>query len=193
MDNEEILTEKQKQFLLDLARKAIKSVVFNEQFEFDTTFLKGKLLDNYATFVTLKNREDNSLRGCIGTILPIRPLYKDVISNAINSALFDPRFDKIRPEEFNKIKIEISLLTVPKKRSFKSEAELIEYLKKYKPGLIISKNGQQATFLPSVWEEIKNPTDFLEHLCLKAGLLKNCYKDPNLKIQTYEAIKFSEN
>ena len=70
-----------------------------------------KLAGTKACFVTLT--ENGELRGCIGHILPQEALYQAVVDNARNAATRDPRFQPVRPDEVNKIKIEISVLTEP--------------------------------------------------------------------------------
>ncbi len=129
---------------------------------------KGEKL---ATFVTLL--VNNNLRGCIGSILATRDVYKDVSINAINAAFFDPRFNPLTEEELKRIEndliIEISILTPMKK--FKGNIkEWLNFLKKEKPGVFIKKGFYSATFLPDVWEEIPDEILFMNHLALKAGL-----------------------
>jgi AmmeMemoRadiSam system protein A len=73
------------------------------------------LAEKRATFVTLKKKNmprGSNLRGCIGSILPYRPLIDDVIENAKSAAFGDPRFEPLRPEEFDEIEIEVSVLTI---------------------------------------------------------------------------------
>jgi AmmeMemoRadiSam system protein A len=129
---------------------------------------KGEKL---ATFVTLF--VNNNLRGCIGSILPVRDIYKDVSINAINAAFFDPRFNPLTESELKKVEddleIEISILT-PMKKFNGSIKEWLEFLKKEKPGVFIKKGFYSSTFLPDVWEDIPDEILFMNHLALKAGL-----------------------
>jgi AmmeMemoRadiSam system protein A len=181
------LTEKKQ--LLKLAHDSINAGLTGTEFNFEVNTLVSKeLKKERACFVTLTI--DGQLRGCIGHLLPIQELYKDVIDNAQSAAFSDPRFPGLSEEEFEKIKIEISVLSIPEPLNYSSPAELISYLKKNKPGLIISKGYAQATFLPSVWDEISTVEQFLTELCLKAGLAEDEWKKGKLKVQTYEAEKF---
>ena len=181
----------EKQFLLALARRAIEHY-------FDTgkvlkvgagEITSEKLKDKLACFVTLTI--GRQLRGCIGHILPVQELYLDVIENAVSAAFEDPRFNPLSKEEFDKIKIEISVLTVPAPLKFSTPEELIKKLRPKIDGVILKRGRQQATFLPQVWEELSNPKEFLGHLCLKAGLEEECWRR-DLNVETYQAEAFSE-
>jgi AmmeMemoRadiSam system protein A len=145
------------------------------------------LFDNRATFVTLK--EYSSLRGCVGSIIPRKPLWKDVSENAINAAFYDPRFEPIQESDLTKISIEISILTQPILVKMESFLEFEKVIKPLVDGVIIQFGHHQATFLPQVWEELSDPKLFLKHLCLKAGLTKDFTKNrfQELSIFTYQA------
>ena len=179
---------KNDKLLLTLAFKSIESV-FDESIEID----KEKLIkdnpwlnEKRATFVTLTI--DGKLRGCIGSLIAHRSLVDDIIHNSKAAAFADPRFDKLSVEEFEKTKIEISLLTPASVLEYKDLDDLKEKLIPNKHGVILELDGKRATFLPQVWEQLPTFDEFMVHLCQKAGL------DPSSlsgfpKIQIYEAIK----
>lgn len=160
------MNQKNKQWLLDLAQRSIKTALINDK------LVIGKIPSAFtakqACFVTLTKKGD--LRGCIGHLLPVQPLYVDVIDNARAAALNDYRFDPVTLAELPLIKIEISILDIPKKFAYCKPKDLTDYLAKNKPGVIIKKGFNQATFLPQVWDELKTPEEFLAYLCQKAGL-----------------------
>jgi len=185
------LEQKNKTFLLKLSRKALEHI-FETGEEVDLSGLKvpERLKEEKATFVTLT--KNDQLRGCIGKLQPKKELYKDIIENTYSAAFGDPRFPQLSKEELNDIKIEISLLTLPKRIKNKKPKNLLKKLKKEKPGVIIQYGLSSATYLPQVWEEIKEAKSFLSHLCSKAGLMEDMWKDPNIKISTYKVIKFKE-
>lgn len=144
-----------------------------------------QLFEKRGTFVTLSKK--GALRGCIGTILPIKPLILDVIDNTLNAAFRDPRFPPLERGEMGDLKIEVSVLTVPKEIKFLDLSDLLNKLTPGKDGVIIKKGYHQATFLPQVWEELPEKELFLAHLCAKAGLRSDEYKNPkNLEVYTYE-------
>ncbi|EXJ14548.1 AmmeMemoRadiSam system protein A [Imhoffiella purpurea] len=121
-----------------------------------------------ATFVTLHIARD--LRGCIGVLEPRRPLVVDVAQNAFAAAFEDPRFPRLRKQEFGRLAIQISVLSPAEPIDFQSETELLNRIRPGRDGLILRAGRHRGTFLPSVWEQIPDPTEFLEHLKRKAGL-----------------------
>ena len=67
-----------------------------------------------------------------------------------------------------------------------TESDLIEQLKPGVDGLVIEDEGCRGTFLPSVWESLPKPADFLCHLKMKAGLRPD-YWSPTIKVARYTA------
>ncbi|MEK9158773.1 MAG: AmmeMemoRadiSam system protein A, partial [Patescibacteria group bacterium] len=182
--------DKEKKYLLGLARRSIRHYFdTGKVLKEDGGIPSEKLKEKLACFVTLTI--GGQLRGCIGHILPVQELYKDVIENVVSAAFEDPRFYPLSKEEFDKIKIEISVLTVPVLLAFSTPEELIKKLRPKIDGVILKQGRQQATFLPQVWEELSNPKEFLGHLCLKAGLEEECWRG-DLEVETYQAEAFGE-
>jgi len=159
--------------LLQIARKAIESHFNHERFELDE---KTKKLYDFkkATFVTLTKR--GQLRGCIGSLTPTQELWKDVQENALSAAFSDFRFPSLAEGELKELKIEVSVLTEPKKLHFSSSEELLKDVNSMM-GIIIKKGMYQATFLPQVWAEIPDKVKFFEQLSSKAGMDKNDWKN----------------
>lgn len=187
------MTKKEKQYLLNLSRRTLekyfreKSILAIDEDSLEFPILKEKR----GVFVTLT--KNNQLRGCIGNLKGDKPVYQALIENTLAAALFDPRFPPLQEDELEDIKIEISLLSELKPiSSFKDIKELIKYLKKKKPGLVIKKNFHEATFLPQVWKELKNPEEFLSHLSLKAGLGTEGWKLPEVEFLEYEVEEIQE-
>lgn len=180
-------------YLLNLARRAIqkylkgKSALIIEPDSLPSDSLK----DKRGVFVTLTINDE--LRGCIGNLEPEKPIYQAVIDNSLAAAFCDPRFPPVGLTELNKIKIEISILSPLKKlEQFNSIKDLLSYLDKNKPGLLIQKGYFKATFLPQVWNDLTNPEDFLSQLCLKAELPSNEWQKGGLEIFEYQVEKFEE-
>ena len=148
------------------------------------------LQEKRATFVTLfKNGE---LRGCIGQILPKFPLYGDVINNTLSAAFSDTRFPQLKYNELKILKIEISVLTIPKRIIYDDIADLLSKIKVGKHGIILQSGYFQSTFLPDVWKELPKIEDFLTNLSLKAGLAPNAWKDPETEFFYYTTESFEE-
>jgi AmmeMemoRadiSam system protein A len=190
MKNEKY-TYGEKRWLLSLARDSIFHYLKkgSELSELSDTLPKS-LTEEKGSFVTLML--DNKLRGCIGHILPVQPLFKDIMENAISAAFSDPRFFPLTEDEYSKIEIEISALSIPNKLVYKDSDDLIKRLKPEVDGVIVEKNGYSATFLPQVWEQIRDSEDFLSHLCLKAGLNPYEWKVGDLDVQIYSVESFDE-
>lgn len=179
-----------KKWLVELARRAIEN-------ELDIGQVPEIFKKKQACFVTLTI--GGELRGCIGHLEARQELWRDVIENARAAAFEDPRFPPLTKEEFKKVEIEISILEEPEKLKYKSVGELVDYLAKNKPGVIIKERpafaggygGRRATFLPQVWEELSGVEDFLGQLCLKAGLEREEWRQSRLEIETYgvEVVK----
>ncbi|MBT3196278.1 MAG: AmmeMemoRadiSam system protein A [Gammaproteobacteria bacterium] len=141
-----------------------------------------------ACFVTLELH--NQLRGCIGSLEAHRPLAEDLLSNGYAAAFRDPRFPPLTRSEYQQIAIKISLLSTPEPMQFKSEAELIRQLLPGVDGLILQEGAQRGTFLPSVWEQLPDPHDFLNRLKQKAGLAPTHWSD-QIRIERYRTEQFS--
>ncbi len=143
-----------------------------------------------GVFVTLT--EDGSLRGCIGTIMPVSPLVEAVAENAVSAAFGDPRFEPVEESEFTALQIEISLLSVPVELPPLPVSSLLARLAEEQPGVILQYGSHQATFLPQVWEQLPDAAEFLDALCHKAGLSRDCLSQKGLKIFTYTVEAFAE-
>jgi AmmeMemoRadiSam system protein A len=142
-----------------------------------------------ATFVTLTERA--RLRGCIGTLQAWRPVGRDVVANAHAAAFRDRRFDPVQAEEFEALRIEVSLLSDPESMSFASEADALAQLRPGVDGVILNAGPQRATFLPQVWDELPAASDFMAHLKRKAGLSAGYWGDDVL-LERYSVTKWKE-
>ena len=135
-----------------------------------------------GTFVTLTLNQQ--LRGCIGNLAAVESIAQGVRQNALNAAFHDHRFKPLTPHELVDVHIEVSILSEPEPLSFINGDDLIAKLKPHVDGVILRKGHSGATFLPQVWEQLPDTTDFLTHLCRKAGLAGNAWKEPGIEIWT---------
>ncbi len=175
------LTNSEKDELLKIAKKAIDEYVTNGK-SLSLEIQNPKLKSDGAVFVTIK--KNGALRGCIGHIQPIMPLYQSVLKNAIAACSSDPRFPPLTKEELKDIEVEISVL------SPLNIVENINDIQIGKHGLVISKGSRHGILLPQV--AIENRWDretFLEQLCFKAGLPSQAWKEAELYSFTAEIIK----
>ena len=126
------------------------------------------LKERRATFVTLM--QDAKLRGCIGSLQPMRALGEDVVANAAAAALADRRFSPLGRDDLARVEMEVSLLSVPTAVLFADEGELVAALRPGVDGLILASGDKRGTYLPQVWGEIPEPRQFLASLMQKAGI-----------------------
>ncbi|MFP4118583.1 MAG: AmmeMemoRadiSam system protein A [Candidatus Woesearchaeota archaeon] len=179
-----------KKELLNLAKESLRFYLAHGRMMDVPVWAEEKFSTKQGCFVTL--HEKGMLRGCIGTIEPVYPLYEGIIKNAVAAAMQDPRFPPVKKEEFEELEFEVSILSVPEELQYSSSDELIQTLEKQKPGVIISRGVHSSTFLPQVWEQLPDPQEFLDNLCLKAGLSPDEWKNSTLKVNTYTAEVFNE-
>ncbi|MDZ7736097.1 MAG: AmmeMemoRadiSam system protein A [Gammaproteobacteria bacterium] len=157
------------QALLDIARRSIEhGLYYQQRWLPEIREYPPAWHEQRASFVTLKRLGD--LRGCIGTTEAIDPLVVSVARNAYSAAFNDPRFPALSVEEYDSIELSLSLLTPAEAVEFTCEAELLDRLVPGHDGLIIEHGNRRATFLPSVWESLSTPDEFLTALKHKAGL-----------------------
>jgi MEMO1 family protein len=179
-------TKDERRQLLELARKTIAGDQLPE-----FTNVPPKFAENKGCFVTLT--KNGQLRGCIGHILPQESLYRAVIDNAFSAAKRDYRFPPVQPAELNKIEIEISVLTVPEPLKFSSPEDLLAKLQPHRDGVVLEMAGRGATYLPQVWEQIPDKTQFLDTLAQKAGADAGDWRKPGTKVFLYHVESFKES
>ena len=185
---------KDRKFLLDLARRTLASVAANPASSgpaVNPGDLSPILSETKGCFVTLT--ENGVLRGCIGHILPQEALGQAVVDNARSAATRDPRFQPVRPDEVNKIKIEISVLTVPQPLTFSSPADLLNKLEPGEDGVVLRIGPATATFLPQVWEQLPDKVQFLNNLAEKAGCAPGDWRGANVSVSIYHVEAFDES
>jgi AmmeMemoRadiSam system protein A len=186
------MKELDRKILLDVSRRAIelyletgkKLVPSREDFN------NADFWERRGTFITLTIGKE--LRGCIGSILPTKPLILDIVDNSINAAFRDPRFYPLSKDEFKTIDIEISILTIPMRLEFRDVQDLYNKIKPGIDGVILRKGIYQATFLPQVWEDLPSKDEFFGNLCYKAGLPYDCITLKGIEIDVYQVEAFSE-
>ena len=179
------VNEEQQEMLLNLARESIETYLRTgkkKRFEIHDERLKIE----QGAFVTL--RKQGMLRGCIGHIVPIKPLQDTIVDMAIAAATEDPRFPQVSLDEMKGICIEISVLSIPRRVQSADEIEMEKH------GVIVQKGLRRGVFLPQVATETGwDKKTFLEHLCWsKAGLAKDAWKDKDTELHVFTAQLFEE-
>lgn len=135
-----------------------------------------------ACFVTITL--ENRLRGCMGSIFAHKPLLNDLAQNAYKSSFADTRFTALTEQEFEHIKLAVSLLTEPEEINFSDENDLLSKIKPYEDGIIIQEKNYTAVYLPSVWVQLPDKKEFLNSLKQKAGLPSEYFS------KTFKAYRF---
>ena len=157
--------------LLKLAAKSTRHGLENAKpLPVDIDICADELTQPGACFVTLKR--DGILRGCIGTSEAHRALVLDVAENAFRAAFKDPRFPALTADELDGLELSISVLSPISPMTFSGEADFLGQLQPGIDGLIIEDKSHRAIFLPSVWAQLPDVKNFVEHLKAKAGLPK---------------------
>ena len=169
---DEKLSEEDCTRLLALARETIEQALRTNAARAsaaEPTELTAGMKAVRGGFVTLNKR--GQLRGCIGEIVSRREIWKVVREQAVNAALRDPRFSPVQAGELSEIDIEISILTPPRPVSSWQEIVIGKH------GMVLSKLGRSAVFLPQVApEQGWGIEETLTHLSMKAGLPQDAWR-----------------
>ena len=177
------LSEGSQTYLLKLSRQTLHEFLLFQRRPTDTPGSE-ELLEKRGAFVTLVNQ--GHLRGCIGYVTPIFPLYKTVIDCSISAATEDPRFQPLNLEELEKIEIEISVL------SPLEEVKDIQEIVVGTHGLVVNQKGKRGLLLPQVpTEHGWDREQFLQETCRKAGLSLDAWKE-GARIEYFTAFVFRE-
>jgi len=189
----EELTASEQAALLQMAREQLVSTASGgDMMAIEQSVLSESLVRDRSAFVSLSI--DGELRGCmIDSFEPHEPLYWNVLRNTVLAASQDERFPAVKPEEVERIRIAISILTEPKEVVFSAPGELIAALTPLVDGVILTVDGAIASYLPHVWIQFPEPDGFLSHLCEKAGVAPDRWRvQPYPRIETYGAFRFEE-
>jgi len=177
------LTEEEKEKLHEIARTVIRNKVLGEPIpEFHIT--SPRLKEPRGVFVTIKKH--GQLRGCIGYVRAIKPLWQAVADMAEAAAFQDPRFPPVRVDELGELEIEISVLTPLREIKDPEEIEVGKH------GIMIERPPYYSgLLLPQVATEYGwDRETFLEQTCIKAGLPPNAWRDPATRIYIFSAEIF---
>ncbi len=185
------LTLEEGTFAVKFARATIKGYLSGEEvvvFEYPEKFDEPR-----GVFVTLHTYPEHTLRGCIGIPEPVMPLIEALREASISASVNDPRFPPLELYELPEIVVEVSILTIPKLLKVNSPSEYLKKIKIGRDGLIIEYGTYRGLLLPQVPVEYGwNVSQYLENLCLKAGLSPDDWMKHNVSIYTFQAQIFEE-
>ena len=193
-----VITDEEKKALLALARETIAAKLEGRkpQYRLGSSVEKAieegtsALTKPCGAFVTLHTRggaDRKNLRGCIGRMSASGPLEKTVCSMAIEAAFGDPRFPPLDASEFPDIDIEISALS-PMERCDDPRSVKVGV-----HGLYLMHRGRAGVLLPQVpVEQGWDLDEYLDYICVKAGLPPHSYNAPGAELYTFTATVFGE-
>ena len=177
----------ERQAMLALARQAIQARWSQSNAQVASNLAHGD--QKTGCFVTL--RKHGELRGCIGTLEQDIPLLQSIPYFARAAAFQDPRFPPLTKDELADCVISISLLSEREPIPAGSKEELLAALTPFTDGLWLSDGYHRATFLPSVWRELPDKNDFIQHLLRKGGWSSQGWP-AQMTAWRYHSIEFSE-
>jgi uncharacterized protein len=184
-------TTDERRWILQLARQSVEAAAASLPVPAITIdALPQALCELRACFVTLHKHD--ALRGCTGVLMARSPLALEVTHSAAQSALYDPRFNAVAPDEVPHLHIEISILTPPVRLSISSPPDIQCVIRPGIDGVTLTRGMRRATFLPQVWERVSEPSMFLDMLCQKMGLPRRAWLYTPMEVETYQAEEVSE-
>ncbi|MFY9621054.1 MAG: AmmeMemoRadiSam system protein A [Pyrinomonadaceae bacterium] len=114
-------------------------------------------------FVSIKTHAGD-LRGCIGTIDPVKDsLAVEIIANAVSAATRDPRFPPVRADELPNLKYSVDVLSAPE------PCTLADLDPKTYGVIVEDESGRRGLLLPNL-EGIKAAAEQVEIASRKAGI-----------------------
>ncbi len=174
-----MLSEEDRRTLLALARETVEAAARGARLP-ELKEPRGALREKGAAFVTL--RLDGELRGCIGHVEAVEPLWESIREMAEAAAVRDPRFAPVQPAEAGRLAIEISVLS-PMRPLRPEEIEVGTH------GLYLSGGGQAGLLLPQVAVEWKwDAAEFLRRTYEKAGIPPDA---PGIRLFGFTVERFS--
>lgn len=177
------LPETERRALLELARRALTESVLHGSSP-EIPLPTENLAEPAGVFVSIHH--EGRLRGCLGKVEAIASVAEAVVFCAVSVARDDPRFEPVRAEELPGLEIEISVLS-------RLEPIMPEQIEVGRHGLLVRRGAFRGLLLPQVpahyhWSGAR----FLEETCVKAGLPRDAWEDPETRIEAFTAEVFSE-
>jgi AmmeMemoRadiSam system protein B/AmmeMemoRadiSam system protein A len=179
------LSQNEQDHLMNIAKNSVRSAVESGAVYECSSGGYASLEKDRGAFVTLNER--GQLRGCIGYVSAVQPLFETIRGAAISAALKDPRFPPVSKEELDQLSFEISVLS-PFHQVYDAESIIVG-----KHGLMIRKGRNEGLLLPQVASDNKwDRLTFIQQTCRKAGLPPDAWKDDDTDIFVFSAFVFGE-
>jgi AmmeMemoRadiSam system protein A len=179
-----MLDEERRRTLLDIARRSVASAAAGAAPPSEPA--AAGVPDAFGVFVTIKRRGE--LRGCIGTFECERPLAEEVARTAADSAVRDPRFPPVTPDELPDLSLEISILSPLEPIDPRDDQVVVIG----RHGLVVEHGHRRGLLLPQVAVEWGwTPEQFLRQTCRKARLPEDTWQQ-GAAVYRFEAEVFGE-
>ena len=177
----------EKGVLLDLARSAATAFIqegLGEEPDIDTRRLPKALMEKKGLFVAIYKQGE--LRGCMGTLLPVMPIWEACMVNALSAAYKDTRFTPLHVNELGCISFEITVIETP--RLLSDLSQVTDGIK----GLILTQGFRSEVFLPGSLKDVPKCTEELfESLRAKADIANDEPEAPEVW-EVFEAEVISD-
>jgi len=185
-----MMSKKVQKELLRIARASIESKLEHKDYVPDYTDLSDDCFDKLGVYVTLI--EDNFLKSTAGFIDASKEVYIGVQEAALNAAFYTTKYKRTSKSDMDKIVIEISILTEPKKLDYKDSQDLLGKLNT-RMGLILKEGMHKQVFLPTMWRMYPDKETFLDRLCSEAGMQERSWMRVPLNIHFFYTESFAED
>lgn len=180
------ISKEEKAYLLNIVALVLKECVGQGKKLEDLSFPPvptQNLAEKCGAFVTYQKGKNKELRGCIGYMEGIYPLWETVARMAYAAAFHDTRFFPVKKSELPDLSYEITVLT-----PFEPCAG-VDAIEIGRHGILMEYSQHRSVFLPQVpLEQGWNKTQTLEFLSLKAGLPKNAWQSSKAKFFVFTGI-----
>lgn len=181
------------ELLVKAARNAIEIYLTSSNFRREAVEKGlGGFERRHGVFVTIYHYPTRTLRGCIGFTEGVEPIRKLVVDAAIAAATEDPRFVPLSHIELEHVTIEVSVLS--EATEIKGGPDRIrDQVAVGKDGLIVSYGYHRGLLLPIVAaEEGWGAEEFLDNVCIKAGMERHMWRRPGVSICKFSSQVFAE-
>jgi AmmeMemoRadiSam system protein A len=163
------LTDEEMEVLLVVAERSVWEVVVRHRmWQPRVDECAGALRAPGAAFVSL--HREGLLAGCVGVLSTPDPLVVTVADRAAAAAVNDPRFRPVDPIDLPHLDVEVSVLTPSMPLRADGYDDLLATVQPGLDGITVQSGRHRATMLPTVWNDLLEPADFIAAVWLKAGL-----------------------
>jgi len=163
--------------LVRLARETLENYCRGERKK-DIDVPEELLYKRAGAFVSIKKH--GRLRGCIGTIEPVRDnLAEEIMENAISAGTRDPRFNPVTPEELDELEYSVDVLGEPEPVKSMEDLDPKVY------GVIVRSGPRKGVLLPDL-EGIDTVEEQVSIAKQKAGIAPG----EDVEIERFKVVRY---